>query len=148
MLKPKDYDGELVWLFRHNSSEEDTKKGLPKIAVFGAYTTVVPKTNGHDSSDKDCYLFSLIPKFKCLYPMKYQNMACSNYMNSSDDFKKGIGFSRDDKSNRFRLWIDENFATGCYVSNNTYHSDVFQNETILEGIEKPRVFFLIIKKIG
>ena len=54
----KYYDGELIWIFKHVSSYEDKKRGLPKIAIFGAYTGIVPQQNGHDTSDKECYLFS------------------------------------------------------------------------------------------
>ena len=114
----QDYNGELIWIFKHISSDEDKKRGLPSIAIFGAFTGTVPQMkSGADTSDKECYLFSLVPTFKVLYQIKYTNMICNNYMNSAEGFKKGIGFARNENTKNFRLWIGDTFNQGSSITN-------------------------------
>jgi hypothetical protein len=117
----------VLWLFKHVSTPEDKKMGYPPIAIFGAYTTNVPTTDGYITEDPNTILFSLIPKFRCIYPQTKYKMPCSNYLNSDDEFKKGIGFSRDPNNNTYRIWIDENMSNLSSINNQW---DVFGNEDL------------------
>ena len=138
------YEGDVLWLFKHIASEDDKRAGKPPIAVFGVWTTVVPQSTGSDTTDKDCYLFSLIPTFKCLYPIKFIHKVCNNYLCGDSQFgKKGLGFCRDAKTKEFRIWIDEKYSTGSKLTNS---DDVFGKECLIDGVSSLRViFFLLIK---
>jgi hypothetical protein len=138
------YEGDVLWLFKHIASEDDKRAGKPPIAVFGVWTTVVPEANGTDTTDKDCYLFSLIPTFKCLYPIKFIHKVCNNYLCGDSSFgKKGLGFGRDQKTKEFRIWIDEKYSTGSKLNN---ADDVFGKEHLIDGVTSLRVIFLVLIK--
>jgi len=131
------YEGDVMWLFKHIASEDDKRAGKPPIAIFGAYTTVVPQTTGADTSDKDCYLFSLMPTFKCLHPIKFIHKVCNNYLVGDSQFgKKGLGFCRDQKTKEFRIWIDEKYSTGSKLNDS---DDAFGKEKLLDGVSSLRI---------
>jgi len=53
----ENYEGNILWLFQHVSTDSDLRMGKPTKVIFGAWTTVVPQTNGSETTDTQCYLF-------------------------------------------------------------------------------------------
>jgi len=80
-------------------------------------------------------MFSLIPKFSFIHQYQQFKKVCTNYFNTSPLYKKGIGFSRNQRTNNFRIWIDEDMMNKSYVDNQW---DVFGNEGIIDNLLSQR----------
>jgi len=106
----KDYNGDLLWLFKHIPNESERINNTNGSAVFGVYTGIRPQDDGHDTTDKDCTLFAVTPKFKILHQDKITNKFCNNYICAKpEDGHIGLGFCRQSKSDKFRVWVGNNF---------------------------------------
>jgi len=97
--------------------------GWPTKVVIGAWTSVTPQSNGNDTTDMQCFIFSLVPDFQIFHQERFTGMHCNNSLSTKDGKPKGFGFCRDGDSDRFRLRVNEKF--GLEINNCI---DVFGDE--------------------
>jgi len=107
-------------------------------AVLGAFTSVTPQDHGQDTTDKECIIFQLMPKFKILHQIRFNHKVCNNYLNTtSETGKHGLGFCRQSaSSDQFRIWISNNFNDSYMLRE---PDDSFGKEQLIENCNKLKI---------
>ena len=105
---------ETLILIKTIESFDDSKYTQDSINVFGAYCSTPWQRMPESTGDANCYLFSLIPKFRNFFTKNGEGGNNYCYLNVSKDAKRGIGFGGDGKEN-YRIWLDENIQNKSYV---------------------------------
>jgi len=105
---------ETVILIKTIQSFDDSKYVQDNVNVFGAYCSTPWQRMPEQTGDSNCYIFSLIPKFRNYFTKYGEGGTNYCYLNVSKELKKGIGFGGDGKET-YRIWLDEDIQNKSYV---------------------------------
>eukprot|EP01016_Furgasonia_blochmanni_P023023 TRINITY_DN2496_c0_g1_i3.p1 TRINITY_DN2496_c0_g1~~TRINITY_DN2496_c0_g1_i3.p1 ORF type:complete len:537 (-),score=64.89 TRINITY_DN2496_c0_g1_i3:222-1832(-) len=140
------YPAPTLILVKHVEKYDDEQKDDAKIShIFGGVANTAFKDKPEYSGDSDCYVFSLVPKFRNYFTSKGEGGTSFLYLNSRKEttqFNERIGLGFGGKNfDSFRLWFDEDIENGSYTSpdDNTYEKgflvEPYVQKLDIQGIE-------------
>ena len=113
----KGYDGPTLILLKHVDQSQEGKANNPQ--VFGGFNGAAWEEDVHYHGQSNCFVFSLVPKFRT-YPT-YEGAGGQSYLyfNSRkpahSKHKVGLGFGGI-KYEGFRVWVDEDMERESYTN--------------------------------
>lgn len=118
LLSLKGYVGPTLILLKHAEKDAENPKAN-SMYVFGGFSSTPWEEELSYQGNGECFVFSLIPKFRKYYSLLGEGGQNYLYLNGKkmahSKYKVGLGFGGINYDS-FRIWIDENLEKGSYTS--------------------------------
>ena len=127
-----EYSNPFIILFKHSEKFMGSKEISNIFGVFiSSNCSLFPQL----ICDNDIYIFSIIPKFKQIFPAKKENNFVG-YLNYKENEKKGFGIGI---APNYKIWIDESIKNNSYISET---DEIFEKDSIFDKkISKLQVIY-------